>query len=252
MSRQKLIAGNWKMNTSLAEAGSLATGIADGLAADAVAQVVVCPPFPWLAAVRGQLAGSAVQLGAQDCSPFAGGAHTGDVSASMIAELAGWVIVGHSERRAGHGETDALVNAKARAALAAGLQAVVCVGEDLPVRESGNAVPVVLGQVVGSLSGLSAAELGRLVIAYEPVWAIGTGVAATAGDAQEMAEAIRGAIQAGWDTAVAGGLRILYGGSVNPTNAHEILIQPDVDGALVGGASLQPDAFLAIVAAAPR
>jgi triosephosphate isomerase len=240
-----LIAGNWKMNGTLALARELATGVAAGAAP--AADLLVCPPFLHLPAVAEALAGSAVALGAQDCHAEAKGAHTGDVSAPMLADLgARFVILGHSERRADHNESDAAVLAKAQAALGAGLTPVVCVGESESQRLAGEAEAVVAGQLTGSLPEGFAAAGG--VVAYEPVWAIGTGRTPTEADIAAMHARIRQELEGRFGEA-GGKLRILYGGSVKPGNAKAILALPHVDGALVGGASLVPADFLGIATA---
>lgn len=240
-----LIAGNWKMHGTLAMARELAAGVAAG--AGAGAELLVCPPFPYLLPVAKAVDG-AVALGAQDCHAAAKGAHTGDVSAAMLADLgARYVILGHSERRADHGESDAAVLAKAEAVLAAGLVPVVCVGESEAQRVSGEAEAVVAAQLAGSLPEGFAAAGG--VVAYEPVWAIGTGRTPTEADIAALHARIRAALEQRFGAA-GGTLRLLYGGSVKPGNAKAILALPHVDGALVGGASLVVADFLAIAAAA--
>lgn len=240
-----LIAGNWKMHGTLAEATALASGVAAG--ATEKAELLVCPPFPHLVPVAEALRGKAVALGAQDCHAAAKGAHTGDVAAAMLKDLgAAYVILGHSERRADHGESDAAVKAKAEAALAAGLVPVVCVGESEAQRLSGEAEAVVAGQLAGSLPEGFAAAGG--VVAYEPVWAIGTGRTPTEGDIAAMHARIRAELEKAFGEA-GKTLRILYGGSVKPSNAKGILALPHVDGALVGGASLKAEDFLGIAAA---
>ncbi len=240
-----LIAGNWKMHGSLSEARALAGAVAEGKAQGA--ELLVCPPFPYLLPVQGALAGSTVALGAQDCHAAAKGAHTGDISAPMLKDCgAGFVILGHSERRADHGEDDAAVRAKAEAVLAEGLVPVVCVGESEAQRLSGEAEAVVAGQLAGSLPEGFAQAHG--VVAYEPVWAIGTGRTPTEDDITAMHARIRAELAARFGAA-GGTLRILYGGSVKPGNAKAILALPHVDGALVGGASLVAADFLAIASA---
>jgi triosephosphate isomerase len=246
-----LIAGNWKMNGRLADATKLATAVASFARAlpPTAADVLVCPPYPHIAAVAQVLAGSRVRLGAQDCHAEAAGAFTGDVAPEMLKDFGcGYVIVGHSERRALHAETDAVVQAKAVAALRAGLTAILCVGETLAERDENRTIPVVASQLVGSLPAGANAE--NVVIAYEPVWAIGTGRTPTAAQVGE----VHGAIRAGLSKKFSDGakFRLLYGGSVNGLNAVELLGVANVDGALVGGASLRADAFEAIVKAAPR
>lgn len=233
MTTRKLIAGNWKMNGSSAALTEI-----DAIASSAMAlavDVLICPPFTLIAGACGR----GVAVGAQDCHPKASGAHTGGVSAAMLVEAgATYCIVGHSERRTDNGETDADVRAKAEAAIAAGMTAIVCVGETLAERDAGHAVAVVKRQLAGSLPGM----LDKTVIAYEPVWAIGTGRTPSLGDVAEMHAAIRGV--------VGDGVRILYGGSVKGANAAELLHVDNVDGALVGGASLTAADFVPIIEAA--
>ncbi|MBM3956566.1 MAG: triose-phosphate isomerase [Gemmatimonadetes bacterium] len=244
-----LIAGNWKMNTALAEAAGLARSVREG--ADGIGGVtkVVCPPFVWLAAVRDVLAGSTVHVGAQNARAEPSGAFTGEVSVSMLRGLAEYVILGHSERRGMFGETDAGVAAKATAAAKWGLRPIVCVGESLVVRERGDAVRTVCGQLAASLAGYSAWD--ALVVAYEPVWAIGTGRAASPEVAQEMMSGLRRTL-AGLGGPAASRAPVLYGGSVDSRNIGAFMEQPDVDGALVGGASLRADEFTRIVQEAAR
>ncbi len=242
-----LIAGNWKMHGTLREAAALAEGVRAGAAASR-AELLICPPFPHLVPVAGAL-GDGVGLGGQDCHAAARGAHTGDVAAAMLRDVgATYVILGHSERRADHGEADALVRAKAEAALAAGLVPIVCVGESEAQRLAGAAEAVVTGQLDGSLPDGFAAAGG--VVAYEPVWAIGTGRTPTEAEIAAIHAAIRANLEGRFGEAGAG-LRILYGGSVKPGNAKGILALPHVDGALVGGASLVAADFLAIAAGVP-
>lgn len=247
--RRPLIAGNWKMNTSSKEAVSLAREIAsqpvDGV------DLIVCPPYPWLLPVRDALAGTYVAVGAQNCWPQPNGAFTGEVSTTMLVELCQYVIVGHSERRQIIGEPDELVREKVSAALNAGLTPILCVGETLETREAGRAEAFVAEQLCAALEGRSATEIRTCVIAYEPIWAIGTGVAASAADAEAMAASVRHAVDA-LQPGVAGSLKILYGGSVTPANSAETLNQPNVDGALVGGASLKASSFLEIARSARR
>ena len=245
MSRPRpLIAGNWKMHGTLAEASALACAVAAG---DATAELLVCPPHPHLHPVAVALAGSAVALGGQDCHHAAKGAHTGDVSAWMLRDLgARYVILGHSERRADHGETDAMVQSKAIAAMSAGLRPIICVGETLMQREAGQAEAVVAGQLAGSLPP-GFAEAGG-VVAYEPVWAIGTGRTPTEADIAALHAALRADVMR-LCGAEGAGVRLLYGGSVKPGNAKAILALPEVNGALVGGAALVAADFLAIAAA---
>lgn len=246
--RRKLIAGNWKMN-GLSGSLSLATAIRDGAAAlpDGV-EVLVCPPATLIAAVAELLEGSPVGVGGQDCHPKASGAHTGDVSAEMLADAgARYVIVGHSERRENHGETDALVREKLAAAHRAGLVAVACVGETRAQREAGQALDIVERQTRALLD--ETVNSGNTVIAYEPVWAIGTGLTPTVEDVAEVHAAIRGSLKAVIGENEAERVKILYGGSVKPSNAKELMAIANVDGALVGGASLNAEDFLAIARA---
>jgi triosephosphate isomerase len=248
--RIPLMAGNWKMNLNHAEAvvlvQKLAWILADKKHDFARTEVVVVPPFTDLRSVQTLVDGDrlALRYGAQDVSAHDSGAYTGEISAGMLAKLGcSYVVVGHSERREYHQETDELVNAKARAAVAAGMTPIVCVGEGLDVRKAGDQVPYTLAQVDGSLAGFTSQEVAGLVIAYEPVWAIGTGEVATPDDAQEVCAAIRGRLRETADDEAADACRILYGGSVKAANIAGIMAQPDVDGALVGGASLQADEF---------
>jgi triosephosphate isomerase len=242
-----LVAGNWKMNGLRASAAELEKMIAGAAGVATRTDLMICPPATLVAAFAQTAAGTPVAIGGQDCHGEASGAFTGDISAEMLKDAgAVAVIVGHSERRTLHKETDAAVNAKARAAWRAGLTAIVCVGETRDEREAGRALAVVGGQLQGSLpDGCTAANL---VVAYEPVWAIGTGLTPTAADVAEMHRAIRQALTARFAGAGAG-VRILYGGSVKPANARELLSVADVNGALVGGASLKADDFLGITAA---
>ena len=245
---RSLIAGNWKMNLLKADGTALATALADYMNGDKGVDMAICPPAQLLGPVGGCLAGSSLGLGGQDCHAKASGAHTGDISAAMLADIGcGYVIVGHSERRADHGESDAVVRAKAEAAQAAGLIAIICVGETEAERDAGRATAVVEAQIRGSVPEGAAAA--NTVVAYEPVWAIGTGKTATTDDIAEIhghARGVLGQIMGDGDA-----VRILYGGSVKPGNAKEILSVKDVGGALVGGASLVAEDFIAIAEAAP-
>lgn len=245
-----LVAGNWKMNglnASLREARAVAARMS-ALSPDC--DVAICPPFTLITALAGELGGTVVRVGAQDCHPNESGAHTGDVSAEMLAECgARLVIVGHSERRADHGEGDARVSAKAQAAWRAGLTAIICVGESEAQRDSGAALAVVGAQLAGSIP--DGAGPGNTIIAYEPVWAIGTGRTPSAEDVGEMHTMIRENLADRLGDAAAQ-MRILYGGSVKAGNARELMAVANVDGALVGGASLKAEDFLGIIAAYSR
>lgn len=244
MGRRKLIAGNWKMNGLRADGTALAAALAADDGAGAGTDVLVCPPATLLAPVAQTLAGSRIAMGGQDCHAKASGAHTGDVSAAMLADAGcTHVILGHSERRQDHGETDATVRAKTVAARAAGLVAIVCVGETEAERTAGRHLDVVATQVAGSIP--DDATAADTVVAYEPVWAIGTGKTATVADIAAMHAHIRRLLAA--RLASGRDVRILYGGSVKPGNAAEIMAVADVDGALVGGASLKAEDFRAIV-----
>lgn len=249
MSRKPFVVGNWKMNTSRSEAIDLATAIAFDVSTNV--DVAICPPFPWLIDVNKVLADSAVRLGAQNCWIEPSGAFTGEVSPSMLAEICQFVIVGHSERRRILGESDELVATKVRAALAAGLSVIICVGEDIETRRAGGAIAFVQSQLQSALGDLDTDLVDRCTIAYEPIWAIGTGVPAEPGDAQEMIAAIRDVMRQ-IKTDLGNNTRILYGGSVSSDNAHAFLSQPDIDGALCGGASLNADSFKSIIEAASR
>jgi triosephosphate isomerase len=249
--RRPFIAGNWKMNTTRSEAVALAGALSEPLGALQQIDSAVCPPLVWLTAVGQVLAGSAVGLGAQNCHFESKGAFTGEVAPTMLVDVGcSYVIVGHSERRTLFGETDALVARKVRAAHGNGLTPILCVGENLAQREGGETEQIVGVQVSAALNGLSAEQVAQLVIAYEPIWAIGTGRAATAEQANETIGQIRGCVRDLVGDTAAGSVRIQYGGSVKPTNAEELLAAPDVDGALVGGASLEADDFARIVRAA--
>lgn len=245
--RQLLIVGNWKMNGSRA---SINTLLGDLVSAPAAAgpEVAVCPTYVHLPQVLEVCASSAIAVGAQDCSHMASGAYTGEVAAPMLAEIGcRWVVLGHSERRQYHDESDTLVAAKVAVAVEAGLQPIVCVGETREQREAGEAKSVVSAQLEGALRGQ--VSLDSLVVAYEPVWAIGTGLTATPEQAQDMHEYIRGCL-VGIGGVDAQATRVLYGGSVKADNAEQLFAQPDIDGALVGGAALKAADFMAIINAA--
>ncbi|MDG3011232.1 triose-phosphate isomerase [Rhodococcus sp. D2-41] len=255
MARKPLIAGNWKMNLNHFEAIALVQKIAFSLPAkyfDKV-DVTVIPPFTDIRSVQTLIEGDKLLLthGAQDVSVHESGAYTGEVSGAMLSKLGcTFAVVGHSERRQYHGEDDATVLAKAKAALKHSITPIVCIGEGLEVREAGEHVAYNVAQLRGSLAGLSADEISKVVVAYEPVWAIGTGRVATPADAQEVCKAVREELASLASPEVAAGVRVLYGGSVNAKNVGEIVGQPDVDGALVGGASLKADEFATLSAIA--
>lgn len=250
--RQKLVAGNWKMNGGLSVNSQLLQEVVSGVAGLRDVAVAVCVPFPYLAQAQSALAGTAVAWGAQNLSDKASGAYTGEVSASMLNDFAcRYVLAGHSERRAIYGESDALVAEKFAVALAAGLTPVLCVGETLAERESGKTAEVVAAQMAAVIDRAGVAAFAKAVVAYEPVWAIGTGRTATSEQAQEVHAAIRAQVARG-DAAVAANLQILYGGSVKPSNAAELFGMPDIDGGLIGGASLVAADFLAICRAAAK
>jgi triosephosphate isomerase len=247
-----MMAGNWKMNLNHLEALALVQKLAFSLTDedfDAV-EVVVLPPFTDLRSVQTLVDGDKLLLsyGAQDLSPHPNGAYTGDVSGAMLAKLGcSYVVAGHSERRQHHAEDDAVVNAKVKAAYANGIVPIFCVGEPLAVRQAGTHVAHVLAQVTAGLAGVPAEQARDVVVAYEPIWAIGTGEVATPEDAQEVCAAIRGRLAELYDAGLAAGVRVLYGGSVKAGNVGAIMAGPDVDGALVGGASLDADEFALIV-----
>jgi len=244
---KKLIAGNWKMNGNLATNDALVRAIASGMR-EAACTVAVCVPAPYLAQVQMLRAGSALELGAQDLSQHEQGAYTGEVSAAMLKEFGvRYAIVGHSERRQYHGETDAVVADKAKVALAAGITPIVCVGETLAEREAGRTEEVVKRQMAAVIH-TNGHCISEIVVAYEPVWAIGTGRTATPEQAQQVHALLRAQLKAA--TEHADRVRILYGGSMNAANAASLLAQPDIDGGLIGGASLKAPDFLQIIAAA--
>ncbi len=249
--RRPIIAGNWKMNLNHLEAIALVQKLAFSLTEQQLTdvEVVVLPPFTDLRSVQTLVDGDklAIGYGAQDVSAQASGAYTGEIAGSMLARLGcTYVVIGHSERREYHDESDQLVNAKIKAAFANGLVPIFCVGEGLDVREAGDQVPHVLAQVDAGLAGLTAEQVQKVVIAYEPVWAIGTGKTATPDDAQEVCGAIRARLAESYGRETADAVRIQYGGSVKSGNIAAIMAQPDVDGALVGGASLDAEEFAAI------
>lgn len=253
MARKPLMAGNWKMHLNHVEAVGLVQKLAwtleDKRHDPAKSEVVVLPPFTDLRTVQTLVEGDRLELGygAQDVSQHLVGAYTGDISATMLAKLGcSYVVVGHSERRAYHHEDDAIVNAKAAQAVMHGLAPIVCIGEGPEIRQAGSHVEFTLGQVASALQDLTAEQVAKIVLAYEPIWAVGTGAVATPDDIQEVCGAIRGWVSDHRDAATADRVRVLYGGSVKSSNVASIMAQPDVDGALVGGASLNVDEFSAI------
>jgi triosephosphate isomerase len=252
--RRTIIAGNWKMNTDLNGAATLASAVVDGLAGhpsfDEV-EVVLCPPSIWLPVVAEKLGGSQVKLGAQNVSHENDGAYTGEISTAMLKSVGcKYSIVGHSERRTMYAESDGVVADKAKAVFNAGLTPIVCIGETLSERESGEYGQVISEQLNAIMAGVLGSSIAKYVIAYEPIWAIGTGRNATPEQAQEVHALIRSKIAREYDDEVANAVPIIYGGSVKPDNAAELMAQPDIDGALVGGASLDAEGFLKIVSAA--
>ena len=246
--RKPMMAGNWKMNKTIDEAVALATAIHDSVGDVVSVDRVVCPTYVCLPAVRAALSGSSVAVGAQNVHWEANGAYTGEISIGMLEGLVDYVIIGHSERREYFAETDETVNKKIHAALAAGLKPIVCVGESLEQNQAGETASFVSGQVRGALVGLSAAQVADLIIAYEPIWAIGTGLAATAEQAQDICgDVVRAAVADLYDADVAAQTRVLYGGSTKPGNIAEIMGKPDIDGALIGGAALDADSYCKMV-----
>ncbi|MBX7233433.1 MAG: triose-phosphate isomerase [Caldilineales bacterium] len=246
--RKPIIAGNWKMNKTIAEALELVRGIEAGVRDVSAVETIVCPPFPALFPVAQALAGTDVGVGAQDVYFEEKGAFTGEVAAGMLAGLVSYGIIGHSERRAFFGETDEWVNKKARALLAHGITPIICVGESLEQNQRGETDAFVGSQMRAALAGLSAEQVAGLVIAYEPIWAIGTGLTATAADANRIiGVSIRGVVADLYGEATAQAIRIQYGGSANAKNIYDFILQPEIDGALVGGASLTADSFVTMV-----
>jgi triosephosphate isomerase (TIM) len=246
--RKPIIAGNWKLQNTIPAALELVRALKTSVGMVQDVEVIVAPVFTAVHAVAGEVNGTAIRVAAQDCYWEESGAYTGEVAPGMLKDAGcSHVIIGHSERRQYFGETDATVNKKVTAAMAAGLTPIVCVGESLAQREAGSFKQVVEEQVRAGLSGLSAAQIAGLVIAYEPVWAIGTGKTATPEQAQEVHALIRNQLADIASPEVAAGLRILYGGSVNPGNVDDLMRRPDLDGALVGGASLKADSFTRLV-----
>lgn len=251
--RRPIVGGNWKMNTTLPEAVDLAESLVRRSGETVDADIVIFPPFPNLDAVHTAIEGSTLLLGAQDVSWEEKGAYTGEVSAAMLLAVGcSWVLVGHSERRHILGENDEIVNRKLRASLRQGLQVILAIGETKDERHAGATERVIEGQLRGSLADVAPEDMERVVIAYEPVWAIGTGETATPEQARDAHAFTRSILEALYGVEIAGRTRIQYGGSVTAANAAELMGQPGIDGALVGGASLKPDDFTAIVRAASR
>ena len=249
--RRKVIAGNWKMNMDVHQSQKLVSEILNGLGKDSKAEVIVCPPYTSLSEVNSLLKGTQIKLGAQNMYFEESGAYTAEISADMLKSVGcEYVILGHSERRVIFNESDELVNKKIKSALAKGLKPIFCVGELLEQRETGETMKVVSSQIEKGLEGISAEQMKNIIVAYEPVWAIGTGKTATPRQAQEVHLFIRELVTENFSSIVAEKLIIQYGGSVKPDNSRELLSQKDIDGALVGGACLKADSFLSIIAAA--
>jgi triosephosphate isomerase (TIM) len=246
--RKLLIAGNWKMNKTVPESLELIHALMKKLSSSCQAEVVLIPPFTSLFSAGEALRGSDLHLGAQNLSHLSGGAVTGEVSGTQLISVGcRYVLVGHSERRKLFQENDSLINQKLKTALSEGLYPILCVGESWEEREAGRAEEIIGNQLKEGLDGLTSIEMRKVTIAYEPVWAIGTGKNAEPAQAQEIHEAIRSALSSQYEPAVSKGIRIIYGGSVTPDNSSSLMAQPDVDGALVGGASLDADSFYAII-----
>lgn len=251
--RKPMVAGNWKMNKTVKEASTLVAEMLPGLQAVSAVERVLCPPYPSLMLISAMLTGTEIGLGAQNMYWEESGAYTGEVSPVMVSEFCNYVILGHSERRTYFGETDETVNRKVKVALAKGLTPILCVGETLSENKAGITADVVTRQVRAGLAGLNQAQAEKIVLAYEPVWAIGTGLAATGEVANKVvADYIRSTLKKQFSDAVAGAVRVLYGGSVTSSNAAEFFGQAEIDGALVGGASLKAAEFVRIVEAAAR
>lgn len=246
--RRPIIAGNWKMNNTIAEGKALVQALIPLVKDNTAVDIVVCPTYTALAAICEEVKGTNVHVGAQNIHWEQSGAFTGEISPAMLQEIGvEYVVIGHSERREMFGETDAYVNKRAKAALAAGITPIVCCGETLETREAGNFNEFIAGQIVAALEGMTAEEVSKLVIAYEPIWAIGTGKTATFEQAEEVCAHIRQTIQSKYDEPTAEAVRIQYGGSVKPATIEGLMQKPNVDGALVGGASLKADDFSKIV-----
>ncbi len=241
MPRIPIAAGNWKMHFGPRQAEEFAHLLRTSLVSLVGVEVAIFPPFLSIPAAQRALQGSNITVGAQNCADQPGGAYTGEVAATMVAELCQWVILGHSERRGYYGETNAIVNRKIRQAILAGLRPIICVGERLEQREANQTTVVIEDQVNACLSEITDAEIARVVFAYEPIWAIGTGRAATSQDATDVIDLIRALVTQRYGTAAGDAIRILYGGSVTAQNIGEFIVSPAIDGALVGGASLKPE-----------
>ena len=249
--RKKVIAGNWKMNNDISESQNLVSGILSGLGNDTKCDVIVCPPFTSLSEVNTLIKNTQVKLGAQNMHYEESGAFTGEISNSMLKSVGcEYVIIGHSERRTIFGENDEMINKKIKKALESGLKVIFCIGETLEQREEGITNELVKKQIVNGLVNVASQDLSNIIIAYEPIWAIGTGKTASPEQAQEVHSFIRGLIEQFYSKESAENIVIQYGGSVKPENAASLLIQPDIDGALVGGACLKADSFLSIIASA--
>jgi len=248
MMRKPIIAGNWKMYKTVPEAKELVKGVLDKLGAYEQVEVVFCPPFTALSAVKELIKGTSVGLAAQNLHWKEEGAYTGEIAPAMLKDLGcDYVIIGHSERRQYFGETDETVNLKAKAALAAGISPIICVGESLEEREAGKTNSLIKEQTEKALAGIAASDIAKVVIAYEPIWAIGTGKSSNGQDANEVCGLIRATIAGLFGADAANQVRIQYGGSVKPNNIKEFMDQPEIDGALVGGASLEADSFINII-----
>jgi len=246
--RVPILAGNWKMNKTVAEARELVLAARDDLLAVSGVETVLCPPFTAISAVAELVAGTEIGVGAQDMYWEASGAYTGEVSPVMVKEFCQYVVIGHSERREYFGESDSDVNRKLLAAFAHGLTPIVCVGETLEIRKAGHTESWVKDQVTAALKNVTADQVPNMVFAYEPIWAIGTGLAATPKDAEHVcANVVRATVRDLYGDAAASAIRIQYGGSINPGNCYELMSQPNVDGGLVGGASLKAEDFVAVV-----
>lgn len=246
--RTPLIAGNWKMNNTEVEALSLVRKLIQGIKSLTTVEVLICPPFTSLSQLSKLLVSSPIQLGAQNISDHDAGAYTGEISPRMAAEFCSYVILGHSERRAYYGESDSLINRKTKVAQRADLTPILCVGEQLDERERGQAAVVITRQLQGALQGVKLSDPSGLVIAYEPVWAIGSGLSASAGETADfIGGVIRPVVSGLWGQEISQKIRVLYGGSVSPENAGGFFTHDEIDGALVGGASLSADSFLGII-----